>query len=67
MNDEGKYWEYWLVFLGKGSENMLSILKKNKFDVKSDRFPFSFSKCLPIFKKAVEVLVFCISTGSNSS
>ena len=28
LNDEGKYWENWLVFLGNDSPNMLSILKK---------------------------------------
>ena len=55
LNDEGKYWEYWLVFLGNGSQNMLSILKNINFDVKSDTFTFSFSRCLPIFEKVVEV------------
>ena len=34
----------------------------------SDRFKksFSFSIDSPLFKKAVEVLAFCISPGSNS-
>ena len=65
LNDKGKYWEYWLVFLGEDSQNMLSILKKINFDVTLYRFTFSFSRYLPVFKKAVDVLVFCISTGSN--
>ena len=42
MNDEGKYLEYWLAFSGNGSQNMLSILKKVKFDIKSDRLPSPF-------------------------
>ena len=66
MNDEGKYWEYWLVFFGNSSKNMLLTLKKINFDVKSESFPFSFSRCLPIFKKHVEVLVFYGYTGSYS-
>ena len=41
--------------------------KEINSDVKSDRFTFSFSICLSIFKKVVEVLVFCSSMGSNSS
>ena len=43
--------------------------EKINFDIKSDRVTkrFSFSRYFPFFKKAVKVLVFCSSTGSNST
>ena len=40
LNDESKYWEYWLVFLGNGSQNMLSILKKRTLTSNQTDLPF---------------------------
>ena len=43
--------------------------EKINFDIKSDRVTkrFSFSRYFPFFKKAVKVLVFCMSTGTSST
>ena len=54
-----------IEFLRKVLLSIPSVLKKT---LMSDRFIkiYSFSINSPLFKKAAEVLVFCISTGSNS-